>query len=158
MTQYLRWYFKLPFLLIPLLLSAPILAEDILIALRAHKGAQKGLDKWQATADYLSEKIPGYKFILVPFEINSALNQAVSRAEYHFTLTNPASSVEHKIRYGAQPLATLVNKRQGKGYSKFGSVIFTRSDRKDINELEDLKGKFFSEWMNLVLVVGVLHG
>lgn len=127
----------------PILFSAPALAEDVHIALRAHKGADKALEQWQATADHLSDKIPGYNFILVPFEINSSLSQAVSRGEYHFTLTNPAASVEHKIRYGAQPLATLVNKRQGKGYSKFGSVIFTRSDRKDINVLKDLKRKNF---------------
>lgn len=120
-----------------------VLADEIRIALRANKGAEKGLQKWQATADYLSEKIPEHTFVMVPFENNSALNQAISLGEYHFALTNPASAVEHKIRYGAQPLATLVNKRQGNGYSKFGSVIFTRSDRSDINKLEDLKGKVF---------------
>ena len=79
----------------------------------------------------------------MPFENNSALNQAISRNEFQFCLTNPASAVEHQIRYKAQPLATLVNKRQGQGYSKFGSVIFTRADREDINELKDLKGKVF---------------
>lgn len=123
--------------------AVAVAEEEILIALRAHQGAQKALEKWQATADYLTDKIPGYRFVLVPFENNSALNQAVSLSEYHFCLTNPASAVEHRIRYGAQPLATLVNKRQRRGYSKFGSVIFTRADRKDINELNDLKGKTF---------------
>ena len=118
-------------------------AEDIRIALRAHKGAQSGLAKWQATADYLSKKLPGYRFVLVPFENNSSLNQAISSGTFHFCITNPASGIEHKIRYGAQPLATLVNKRQGKGYSKFGSVIFTNADRHDVNTLQDLKGKMF---------------
>lgn len=117
--------------------------EDIRIALRTNKGAQKGLAQWQATADYLSKNIPGYRFILVPFENNSSLNQAISFKTFHFCLTNPASGIEHKIRYGAQPLATLVNKRQGKGYSKFGSVIFTRAERHDVNTLQDLKGKTF---------------
>ena len=132
------------FLSIPLML--PVIAqadEEIRIALRANKGAVKGFKKWQATADYLTKNIDGYRFVLVPFENNSALNQAVSLGEFDYCLTNPASAVEHKIRYGAQPLATLVNKRQGKGYSKFGSVIFTRSDRADINNFEDLKNKSF---------------
>lgn len=143
MTQFLKRYFSLLIIFTSLVISGVAVAEDIRIALRAHKGAQKGLEKWQATADYLSDKIPGYRFIMVPFENNSALNQAVSHDEFHFCITNPASAVEHKIRYAAQPLATLVNKRQGKGYSKFGSVIFTRSDRNDINKLNDLKGKVF---------------
>jgi len=143
MKQSVSRYISLFSIFLAFAFSTAALAEDVRIALRAHKGAEKALQQWQATADYLSEKIPGYNFILVPFEINSSLNQAVSRGEYHFTLTNPAASVEHIIRYGAQPLATLVNKRQGKGYSKFGSVIFTRSDRNDINELKDLKGKTF---------------
>ena len=131
------------FIIFSLIVSAPVVAEDIRIALRAHKGAQKGLEKWQATADYLTSKVSGYRFILVPFEINSALNQAVSQGKFHFCITNPASAVEHSLLYSSQPLATLVNKRQGKGYSKFGSVIFTRSDRKDINRLSDLKEKVF---------------
>ena len=143
MTDVLKQYCNFLILVVSLVVSNAVIAEDIRIALRAHKGAQKGLEQWQATADYLSEKIPGYRFIMVPFENNSALNQAVSRGEFHFSLTNPAAAVEHKIRYGAQPIATLVNKRQGKGYSRFGSVIFTRADRKDINELKDLKGKIF---------------
>lgn len=143
MTHFLRQYLSLFLFFIPLVFTGMVQAEDIRIALRAHKGAQKGLQKWQATADYLSAKIPEHKFIFVPFENNSALNQAVSRGEFHFTLTNPASAVEHTVRYGAQPIATLVNERQGKGYSKFGSVIFTKADRKDIKTLNDLKGKTF---------------
>jgi len=128
---------------ISLSFSVPVFAENIYIALHANKGAEKGPAKWQATADYLSQKVAGYNFILTPFENNSALNQAISQGGFHFCITNPASAVEHNVRYGAKPLATLVNKRQGKGYSKFGSVIFTRADRENINNLHDLIGKTF---------------
>ena len=117
--------------------------QEILIGLRAHRGAAKAKKRWQPTADYLSEQIPGYRFQMVPFENNSALNQAVSRAEFHFVLTNPASHVEQKIRYGVSALATLINKRQGNGYTRFGSVIFTRANRTDIDQVKDLKGKSF---------------
>lgn len=140
---FLKRYVPLLCVSISLIVPSTIFAEDIRIALRANKGAEKGLKKWQATADYLSIKIPGYRFIMVPFENNSALNQAVSLGEFHFCLTNPASAVEHEIHSGSQPLATLINKRQGKGYTQFGSVIFTRKDREDINKLKDLKGKVF---------------
>ncbi|MDH5693155.1 MAG: PhnD/SsuA/transferrin family substrate-binding protein [Gammaproteobacteria bacterium] len=117
--------------------------EDVRIALRANKGVKSGFEQWQATADFLSEKIPGYRFVMVPFENNSALNEAVSRGDFMFHLTNPASSVELGLRYGSQPLATLLNKRQGKGYAKFGSVIFTRADHDDLNDIPDLRDKTF---------------
>jgi len=117
--------------------------EEILIGLRANRGVEKDLKRWQLTADYLSTRIPGFTFKLVPFESNNALNQAVSRNEFHFVLTNPASAVEHTLRYKTRPLATLLNKRQEMGYSKFGSVIFTRSDRDDIQTFKDLLNKEF---------------
>lgn len=117
--------------------------QEVLIGVRANRGSEQAIKRWQATADYLSETLPGYRFRLVPFEINSALNQAASREEFDFVLTNPASYVELEMRYGCQRLLTLINKRNGKGYTQFGSVIFTRSDRHDIQTLKDLKGKSF---------------
>ncbi len=88
-------------------------------------------------------KIPQHRFIIAPFENNNALNEAIALGGFDFTLTNPASAVEHITLNGAKPIATLVNKRQGLGYTKFGSVIFTRANRDDINVLEDIKGKIF---------------
>lgn len=118
-------------------------AEEIRIGVRAYRGAEMALNRWQLTADYLSEKIPGYTFTLIPYEINSLLNEAASRKEFDFVLTNPAAHIEQKMRYGATPIATLINKRKDRGYTRFGSVIFTRSDRSDINTFGDLKGKSF---------------
>lgn len=117
--------------------------NEVRIALRANRGIEEGMARWQATADYLTAAVPGYHFVLVPFKQNAALNQEISQGGFHFVLTNPAASVEHAIRYNTKQIATLVNKRQGKGYMQFGSVIFSRADRKDINTLQDLKGKFF---------------
>lgn len=113
------------------------------IGVRANRGAAKAIKRWGPTAEFLNQQLPGYHFSLIPFENNSALNQAVSRAEFDFVLTNPASYVEQEIRYGARRIATLINRRNGQGYSEFGSVIFTRSDRSDINNIDDLHGKTF---------------
>ena len=134
---------NLSFIIVNLLSATVVSADEIKIALRAHEGFQRGLDLWQPTADYLTEQIPEHTFTMVPFDNISALNQAVSQKKFDFILTNPSSFIKHQNLYGAQALATLLNKRQGKGYSKFGSVIFTRADREDINEYKDLKGKSF---------------
>ena len=116
-------------------------AKDIRIALRAHQGAAKAISLWQATADHLSKHIPEHRFILVPFENIGVMNQAVSRGDFQVTFANPSAVVEYKLLYNFEPVVSLVNKRQGKGYSKFGSVIFTRADRTDINNFKDLKNK-----------------
>ena len=126
-----------------MLFSNAVSGEVIKIGLRAHQGAELASKRWQPTADYLSKAIADHTFVLVPFEINSLLNQAVSRSEFDFVLTNPASYVEHKMRYGASAIATLINKRKGKAYSQFGSVVLTRADRNDITSFHDLKGKRF---------------
>ena len=118
-------------------------SDEIKIGVRANRGADSAFKKWQATADFLNKEIPEHTFILIPFEINSVLNQAVSRGEFDFVLTNSASHVEQNIRYGVSPIATLINKRKGQGYTQFGSVIFTRADRDDINNFNDLHDKTF---------------
>ncbi|MGD8569957.1 MAG: PhnD/SsuA/transferrin family substrate-binding protein [Gammaproteobacteria bacterium] len=120
-------------------------AQDIKIALRTNRGTTLGLNEWQPTADYLNRKLPGYHFVIVPFDMDSALNQAVSRGKYDFVFTDSAAYVELNIRYGTIAIATLINKDEssGKAYSRFGSVIFTRADRNDISSFRDLKDKTF---------------
>lgn len=141
--HFTQWLMAFPIVL--LLWPVDIVAQgDIVrVAVRANNGAGVAQARWGETMDYLSQSIPGKRFVMVPFEHNTALIQAVSRDEFDFVLTNPSAFVELKIRYGVKPLATLINKRQGKGYMQFGSVIFTRADRDDINSFEDLKGKVF---------------
>jgi two-component system sensor histidine kinase/response regulator len=120
-------------------------ATEVRIALKASRGAAISVNQWQPTADYLSHHIPGYQFIIVPYEINSTLNQAVSRGKFDFVFTDSAAYVELNKRYGVTAIATLINKGvgNGRGYTKFGSVIFTRANRSDITSFQDLKGKRF---------------
>jgi len=133
------------FICIVLLLghASYLYAKEVKIGIRAIHSSDSALKRWQPTADYLNQKIPEHTFVLIPYEINSLLNQAASRKEFDFVLTNPAAHIEQNLRYGATPIATLINKRKDKGYTRFGSVIFTRADRTDINSFHDLVGKSF---------------
>jgi len=124
-------------LLIP---SSFVNADTIKIGLRAHLGVEKSMEQWRATADYLSEKIPEHKFIFIPFVGINELFQAAKQNQFDFVLTNPSSYVEMELGMGASAILTLRNKRQGKPYSKFGSVIFTRKGS-GINEVKDIRGK-----------------
>lgn len=126
-----------------LLLSAQVNAGLMKIGVRAHSGVTKALKQWQPTADYLTEQIPEHEFIIVPVVGIDDLINAVGRGDFDFVLTNPSMAVELEVRAGITPLVTLNNKRQDKAYTRFGSVIFTRSDRDDINSIKDLKNKNF---------------
>lgn len=118
-------------------------ADTIKIGLRALHGVARGLEQWQPTADYLSQQIPGHKFVVVPYVGLQQQMDAASEGDFDFVFNNPSSSIEMVIRYGVSPLVTLVNKRQGKPYTRFGSVIFTTADNQQINSISDLKGKSF---------------
>jgi diguanylate cyclase (GGDEF)-like protein len=96
--------------------------------------------EWQPTMDYLSEKIPGTRFEAVPMTLDE-FEMALGKHELDFILTNPQHYIIMETIFGVSRVATLVKQENGKQVNTFGGVIFTRSDRRDINRLEDLKGK-----------------
>lgn len=134
-------FLQVIFVCLLLILSSGLSAETIKIGLRAHLGVEKSMQQWKKTADYLSEKIPEHKFVMVPLVGIPELMAEAEKGYFDFVLTNPSSFVEMELRLGASAILTLRNKRQGKPYTRFGSVIFTLKDNPDINSISDLKGK-----------------
>ncbi len=118
-------------------------ANDVSIGLRANRGIEKGLKKWQPTVDYLNARIPEHNFVLSPYESIKALNSAAGHGDFDFVLTNPSSYTEMEIEFGAARILTLLNKRQNIPLNRFGSVIFTRADQSAIQTIQDLRGKSF---------------
>ncbi len=116
--------------------------RTVRIGVLAYRGIDKTLNNWAPTAQYLTRHIPGYKFSIVPLN-NDDIGSAIKSRSVEFVLTNPGSYVELASAYGITRIATLESKTQQGGTSKFGAVIFTRTDRRDIRDLADLKGKRF---------------
>lgn len=116
-------------------------ADTIKIGLRAHHGIEQSMLYWEKTADYLSEQIPEHKFIMIPLVGLTELMEEAGQSRFDFILTNPSSYIEMEFRFGASAILTLRNKRLGKPYSQFGSVIFTRKNNNEINNIHDLQGK-----------------
>ena len=112
------------------------------IGVLAHRGKSEALSAWTATANYLSHEIPGYRFVIVPLS-NDDIGPAVEYSEIEFLLTNPGSYAALEESYGVTRIATLKNRSPLGGYSVIGAVIFTRADRQDIQNLEDLRDKRF---------------
>ncbi|MBU0664325.1 MAG: PhnD/SsuA/transferrin family substrate-binding protein [Proteobacteria bacterium] len=129
------------FLFQPQQLSADF--QTISIGVLAKSGEDIAVEKWSATADYLSTTLPEYHFIIVPLGFKE-IHETVKQGKVDFVLTNPAFYVELEKLYGVSRIATLINQNLPKQQTTtFGGVIFTKADRQDINTLNDLKGKSF---------------
>jgi len=143
LREFIPSYLLLALILCLGLMATPsvVNADEINIAVRAHNGISYAFQRWKATIDYLNEKIPQHHFNLIPVVNLEELKQRSAQLEFDFILTNPSNYIEITLAQNAGRILTLINKRQGHGYTHFGSVIFTRADQNEINSLQDLKGK-----------------
>lgn len=129
-------------LLLSFSLSSLWSLENIKIGVLAKRSAGITLQKYTATAEYLTKEIRDYTFEIVPLDFEK-LKQSVADDKIDFVLTNTAYYVELEHDYGVSRIATLKNiSSDGTTVSSFGGVIFTKQNS-DIQTLDDLKGKRF---------------
>lgn len=117
-------------------------SENVAIGVLAFRGAEAALKRWSATAKYLEQSIEGYSFEMVPLSLGD-MKKAVSNDDVDFVLTNTGNYVDLEARFGITRIVTMRSPSAVLTGNVFGSVIFTRADRADIQTLEDLKGKSF---------------
>jgi twitching motility protein PilJ len=112
------------------------------IGVLAKNGPVKAMKQWKATGDYLTAKLPGKSFEIVPLDFD-AVNPAIEAGKVDFFLVNSSMFVTAQVRYGAKAVATMINSRQGQPLNAFGGVIFTLVDNDAIDSMADLRGKSF---------------
>jgi len=113
--------------------------NPIQVGVLAKRGKQKCLDRWEATASFLSSRLAAPVSIR-PLSFDE-IEPAVSNHEIEFILTNPSIYIRFEHDYGATRIATLVTRSpNGCETDYFGGVIFCRADRRDIRKWEDLRG------------------
>ena len=112
------------------------------IGVLAKDGPAAALKAWGATGEYLTEKI-GQPVEIVPLAFDKVF-PAVEAGEVQFFLVNSSMFITAKTKYGATPVATMINSRQGKSLNSFGGVVFTSAYNDKINSFTDLKGKKFA--------------
>lgn len=112
------------------------------IGILAFRGAEAAIRRWTPTTDYLDRTVYGYKFQIVPLSLDD-MKTAVAEKRLDFVLTNTGNYVELEASYGIIRIATLRTLSSNKAGNVFGAVIFTRADRTDIQDLDDLRGKSF---------------
>ncbi len=114
----------------------------IKIGVLAKRSPEICMKKWGPTAEYLSKRIPGNTFVIVPiaFEMIYAF---VENGKVDFILANSSFYVELEHWYNANRIATLKNLSTEGAYTEFAGVIFCKANRADIRLLTDIKGKTF---------------
>lgn len=118
-------------------------AESVIrIGVLSHRGNEVTYKMWSPTADYLTDAIPQYRFEIVPLDFDE-VDPAVQYGQVDFILTNPGIYVNLEVLYRISRIVTLNNLDGDVALKMFGGVIFTRSDRPDINTIDDLRGKRF---------------
>jgi len=125
------------------LLAGPILRADVIrevrIGVLAKRGAEQTLSRWTPLAQYLSTRVERpVRILALDF---AELPTAVARGAIDFVISNPAIYVALEKSYGVTRIATMKNRIGEYVLSSFGGVVFTRSDRDDLNELSDLEGQ-----------------
>ena len=117
--------------------------EEIRIGVLSHRGEPATLSVWTPTADYLSTTLGGYRFSIVPLAFDR-VNGAVESGAVDFILVNPGIYVNLEVQYRVTRIATMNNRRGDNAlYNIFGGVIFSRRDRQDLQQLEDLRSQRF---------------
>lgn len=116
--------------------------QQVRIGVLANRGPERAVAQWQPTADYLTARVAGYRFRIVPLSFEQ-IDRAVLNAEVDYVLANPAVYVGLEHRHGVSPVATLKNNLGGHEYALFGGVIFTRADPTAPKSVGELRGKHF---------------
>ena len=126
------------------LTAAPMDAEDevVHIGVLSYRGDEKAINRWSATAEYLTQNIPGYTFQLSTLDL-SEMAKAVEEDRVQFILTNPGNYVELESRFGISRIATMQSLLSGKISTRFGAVIISKLSNVSIRSLQDLEGKSF---------------
>ena len=112
-------------------------ASEVKIGILATQGIEIAIQKWQPTADYLNQHIPGYRFSIVPMDFDE-IPLLVDKKLVDFVIVNSSIYVDLSVRFGLRHMLTLKNRYAGRRATEFGSVIFTRSDNQRIFSLKDL--------------------
>lgn len=114
--------------------------QEVRIGVLSFRPLEQTQQQWQATADYLSAHVSGYRFTVIPMYYKE-LDLAVNRREFDLVLTNPEHYITIRADFGIRALATVMPLAEGRPVTTFGGVIITRADRDDINSLKNVRGK-----------------
>jgi len=122
-----------------LLVAEPATAE-IRIGILAKRGAAKAMQKWGATAEYLTSALEE-KVVIIPLRF-TAIEPMVNAGHLDFLLANSAFFVEMEKKYKARPVATLINSRDSVPLDGFAGVLLVKKDS-PVQTIRDIQKRKF---------------
>jgi len=114
--------------------------ELVRIGVLAYRGPDETGTSWSDLPARLAKAIPGYRFEVQDFP-GPKLAAAVGRNELEFVLTNSTQYVSLAADFGIRRIATVMLPETLSQQQAIGSAILTLAERKDIDQLADLRGK-----------------
>jgi two-component system, LuxR family, sensor histidine kinase TtrS len=114
--------------------------STVKIGVLAKRGAEKTIQQWQATGDYLSKRL-NREVQIVPLKFIE-IEPALQNKNIDFLLANSAFYARFKDKYQLKAITTMINKKGIYALDKFGGVIFVRKNSR-IQDLQDMRGKRF---------------
>lgn len=116
-------------------------SSPVRIGILAYRPKPQTLAQWQPLAEVLHQAVPERDFSVEALSY-AELEAGVADQKLDFVLTNPGHYVQISYQYGlSAPLATLVNRENGRSQAVFGGVIFCLATRNDLDALSKIKGK-----------------
>ncbi len=113
-------------------------AAEIRIGILAKRGAAKTMQKWSATAEYLTGMLEE-KVVIIPLRF-TAIEPMVNAGHLDFLLANSAFFVEMKKKYQVRAVATLINSHGKVPLDGFAGVLLVAKES-PIQTIGDIKGK-----------------
>ncbi|MEA3241139.1 MAG: PhnD/SsuA/transferrin family substrate-binding protein [Pseudomonadota bacterium] len=115
--------------------------QVIKIGVLANRGVSQCFEDWKFLAGYLSDyDDANVLYWIEPLRFQD-VDEAVQQHKIDFLIINPYLYVEMADKFDFERLATVVRKTSQGPSSVFGGTVFTRTGRRDIQRLEDLRDK-----------------
>ncbi len=119
--------------------TAKLLPREVRIGVLAYRGVEHATRRWEPLIACLNARLPAWRFRLVRMTLESA-TELLSRQALDFLITNPGHYVALARRFNLSALATLTRfTEDGQPVLRFGSVIFTRADHPQVEDLADAR-------------------
>lgn len=114
-------------------------AGEVAIGVFAFQGDRAATSDWTPVIRYLNQAIPEHHFRLENHDAQS-LRLAIAERRVDLVITNPGYYITMEAEFGLSRIATLESPGTPAART-LGSVVFTRAERIDLQEIADLAGK-----------------
>ena len=123
--------------------------QMVRIGVDIQQGLQACMDTWLPVAEHLSKEIPDHRFVIVPLASQQDVIRSIEKGDVDFLVLDPAMEIMANDRYGAIPLATVLETDPNESKpplaeASCSGTIIRRADRTDLDAIKDIRGKRLS--------------